>query len=52
MNVIDFKNKKFNFIKLSDSNIHINHILKFYKKYLKNLSIEAMKRLEQEHKLK
>ena len=52
MNVIDFKNEKSSFTKLSDSNIHINHILEFYKKHLKNLSTEVIKRLEWEHKSK
>ena len=46
MNVVDFKNEKFSFIELSDLNIHIDHISEFYKKHLKNLSIEVMKRLE------
>ena len=52
VNVIDFENEKSNFIELSDSNIHINHISEFYKKHLKNLSTEVMKRLEWKHKLK
>ena len=46
MNVVNFENKKFSFIELSNLNIHISHISESHKKHLKNLSIEAMKKLE------
>ena len=52
MNVVNFENKKFNFIELSDLNIHINYISESHKKHLKNLSIKVMKKLKQKHKLK